>query len=174
MGEYLGVFKTSRWALLLRGIIFLVLGMLIFNNPSQFMRAITMVVGIFLLIDGAAMLAGALAAPVRNGGLIFLAIIVLLLGLVALGSPAKTNAVLMCVIGLWLFFSSVQDLGLHLAMHASPWKFISPILSLVLGIILFTTPWVGVEFFGIWIGIMMVFSGVFSIASALTIWGSAR
>ncbi len=174
MSDSFALFKTSRWALLLRGIIFLLLGILAFNNPAQLMKAITMVVGVFLLIDGAAMLAGALAAPVRHGGMIFLSLIVILLGLVALLSPAKTNAVLMCIIGLWLFFSSIQDLGLHLAMHASPWKFFSPILSLLLGLILFVSPWAGVEFFGIWIGIMMIFSGVFSIASALTIWSSAR
>ena len=67
--EKKSIFNTSRWSLLLRGIVMLILGMIMFSNPQGFFAALTMIIGVILLIDGVSMLVTLLAAKAEKTSL---------------------------------------------------------------------------------------------------------
>lgn len=167
-----GMLKKSRWNLILRGIILLLIGAVMFANPESFFRTLTMIIGVILLIDGVFMLGFTLSWG-RIGSINFiLAVIILLIGLFALLHPQGTNLIIACAVGLWIFLSAVQDiyLGIMVREARSLWWFITAFFMLILGGVIFVAPWTGIEIAGVWLGLLLLFSGAFTIAAAISIW----
>ena len=160
--------QRSRWTLLFRGIILLLIGAVMFGNPESFFRALTIIIGIVLVVDGVVIL----SAARRNPGILILGVIIVVLGLFALCNPQGTNMLIACATGLWIFISAVQDIyfGLTVRKSANFLWMIPAILMLVIGATIFCAPWIGIEIAGIWMGMLLLFSGAFTIAAAISIW----
>lgn len=173
--EKKSIFKTSRWSLLLRGIVLLILGMIMFSNPQSFFATLTMIIGAVLLVDGISMLISLLTADGKKSiPLMLMAGVIILLGLLAFSRPMAVNMFFMCAIGLWLFISAIQTLYIRMLFRLPLLSLLSSVFSMLLGIVLFVVPWTGIAFFGIWLGILFLLSGAFTIIEAVSIWQKAK
>ena len=164
--------QRSRWNLLFRGIILLLIGAVMFGNPESFFRALTMIIGVVLLIDGIFIIGTALTPGSPNPASFIIGAILLVIGFIAFFNPQGTNMLIACAIGLWIFISALQDIYLGFtARKNSNWFWLIPaILMLLVGGMIFCAPWIGIEIAGIWMGVMLLFSGAFTIAAAISIW----
>ncbi len=135
------------WALVLRGALAILLGVLAFLWPSHTLKALFMLVGLFLILDG--FITSGLALSHRKGVTrwwIFLieGIAGLLVGLFAFIWPQTVAVVVVTLLGIWALITGVLEIlaGVRLrAMMEGEWLMISVgILSLAFGLLLILIP----------------------------------
>ena len=145
-------FHANRSALVIRGLIFLVLGLIGLFRPLGSMAAITIVLGIIILIDAAGALFLSIACRRFVG--IFWSLLLCAAGVTMILRPLEADTMVVIVLGIWLIVTGAG--GLLSARVPSKRGILSGsgILSIVIGVLLVIAPWSGI--FSILIGILLV------------------
>jgi uncharacterized membrane protein HdeD (DUF308 family) len=160
--------KTSRAALIWRGVIFIVFALLIFLRPASAITVVVTVFGVYVAIEGAVLFAGALSMlkPTRTTALIN-AVILLLLAAAAIAFPWMMGEYAIVFFGAWQFISGVQCLVMMRNSRSKSQTLFSGILSIIAGIFFMTAPFIGLLAMS-WVfallfaisGIMMLITGI--------------
>ncbi len=145
-----GALKRGWWALLIRGLVAIVFGILCFSMPGMTIRFLIMLFGAFALVDG---IFGLLAyfqaknAGEDYGGMLFESLVGILVGLVVFFWPGLTGIVLLYVIGGWAIVTGIFEImaaiKLRKEIKGEFWLILGGLASVVFGVVLFTRPGVG-------------------------------
>jgi uncharacterized membrane protein HdeD (DUF308 family) len=139
------------WMTLLRGVISILFGVLIFTQPGMSLKALTLLFGAFVFVDGFTSVVSAFGGRKQNENWWIL----LLVGLCGIGvgiltfvSPDITAIVLLFYIAAWAIASGLMEIvaavRLRKEIKGEWWLAISGLLSLAFGVFLMARPGVGV------------------------------
>jgi uncharacterized membrane protein HdeD (DUF308 family) len=139
------------WMMLLRGVISIAFGVLIFTQPGISLKALTLLFGAFAFADGITSLISAFGGRKQNENWWIL----LLVGLCGIGigvltfiSPAMTAIVLLFYIAAWAIASGLLEIvaaiRLRREIEGEWWLALGGLLSVAFGIFLMARPGAGV------------------------------
>ncbi|MCF3139714.1 DUF308 domain-containing protein [Paenarthrobacter sp. AR 02] len=166
------MFKTPGTALLVRGALSIVFGLLILVLPSATAFVVVVMFGFFAIIDGITSVAHYFYDPAGRsrwsvaGGLISIAA-----GIVAIAWPGLTAAAIGVLIGLWALVLGISQIVLALAARTfvrswGIWLLIG-LLTTVFGIVVLANPGLGLlglvamlAAFAIVTGLLLIASGI--------------
>jgi len=151
-------FHANRSALLVRGLIFTILGLIALFRPIGSMAAVTIVLGVFLLIDGMGALFLSFACR-RFAGILW-SILLCAAGIVMITRPVQADTLIVIVLGMWLIITGASEL---LSTQVSAKKALlsgSGILSILIGVLLVIAPFVGLAAVSWLVAILLLVSGL--------------
>lgn len=158
-------FHANRSALLIRGLIFLLIGLVGLFHPVGGMAAITVILGIFLLLDAMGALFLSIACRLFFG--ILRSILLCASGIVMMIRPVEADVLIAVVLGVWLVLTGFGQL---LSARVSPSRAIlsgGGILSILIGILLVAAPFAGLMAFSWLIALLFLISGAEMLALAI-------
>jgi uncharacterized membrane protein HdeD (DUF308 family) len=158
----------SWGALLLRGIIAVILGIIALVAPGIALLALIIVFGAYAFLDG--LLAVVVAIQERHvmpdwGWLLVEGIAGIILGIIAFAWPVKTALILLFIVAAWAIVTGVMEIAAAFTVRS--WLIaLAGILSVAFGILLFARPGAGLLSI-LWVlGIYALVFGVILIAHA--------
>ena len=160
-------FHANRSALVIRGLIFLVLGLTGLFRPLGSMAAVTIVLGVILLIDAAGSLFLSIACRRFFG--IFWSLLLCAAGVAMILRPLEADSLVVIVLGIWLIVTGAGEL---LSVQVSSRKSIlsgSGILSILIGVLLVIAPFAGLAAVSWLIALLLLVSGAGMLALAIGI-----
>ena len=150
-------FHANRSALIIRGLVFFILGLIGLFRPIGSLAAVTVILGVFLLLD--AMGALFLSIACRQVFGFFWSLLLCIAGISMIVRPVEADVLIAVVLGVWLIITGVSEL---LSVHVSPSKFFlsgSGILSILIGILLAVAPFAGLAAFSTIVAVLLLISG---------------
>jgi len=157
-----GVIGFMRKELILRGGLFLLLGLQMLFKPALTMLAITIVVGAFILLDGVALLFSALKYHGNGKGILLAnAVLFILLGIVTCANPLMMNVIWVILFGFWQLFSGINCLGYWKQAGSS--AAVSGICGIISGLFLICMPAFGLVALMWLLGVVSFLSGLSAI-----------
>lgn len=151
-------FHANRSALIVRGLVFLILGLIGLFRPIGSLAAVTVILGIFLLLDALGALFLAIAC--RRFFVFFWAFLLFAAGISMIVRPVEADVLIAVVLGMWLIVTGVNEL---LSVHVSPSKIFlsgSGILSILIGLLLIVAPFAGLAAFSTIVAVLLLISGI--------------
>ena len=150
-------FHANRSAMAIRGLIFFILGLIGLFRPIGTMAAVTIVLGIFLLIDAMGALFLALACRKFFG--VVWSVMLCAAGIVLIVRPVAADVLIMVVLGVWLIVTGASEL---FSSPKSPQKALlsgSGLFSIVIGVLLLIAPFAGLAAITWIVAILLLISG---------------
>ena len=160
-------FHANRSALLIRGLIFLVLGLIGLFRPLSSLAAVTVVLGVILLIDAAGSLFLSIACRRFFG--IFWSLLLCAAGVTMIVRPLEADTLVVIVLGVWLIVTGASEL---LSAQVSVKRAIlsgSGIFSILIGVLLVIAPFAGLAAVSWLIALLLLISGAGMLALAIGI-----
>lgn len=151
-------FHANRFALLIRGIVFFVLGLVGLFRPIGSLAAVTICLGFILLLD--AMGALFLTFACRRYIGVFWSLLLCAAGIAMIVNPVETDVLIAVVLGIWLIATGVSEL---VSASVSPSRFFlsgSGILSILIGVLLAVAPFAGLAAFSRIVAVLLLISGI--------------
>lgn len=154
--------------LLVRGILVLLAGLLMFYNPQTTLIYTILFFGIYVLSEGIFnLIRSSRSMPDGTQPFGCTGIFQTVLGLAMISAPWKFGAMAVLLLGLWLL---VSGLGNVLGAGArTGGTMISGVLSILAGVFFLATPWVGVATLGLVIAIPFLLAGGAMIFGAVSL-----
>jgi len=139
-----GMFKATKSALIWRGIIFAVFGVLLLFKPMATFTLIVLILGIYAIIEGAAITASTIQIP-GNARLIVVlnGLALIILGVAAIIFPWLIGEYAIIFLGIWQFISGIQCMLLIKASHHRWRTFFTGLASIIAGAFLIIAPFIG-------------------------------
>ena len=160
------VLARNWWAVLLRGLLAILFGVLAFVNPGLTLGALILLFGAYSLVDGVfAIIAGLRAAqrherwwPFALEGAVDIAA-----GLIAVVWPTIPAIVLVYLVAIWAIVSGILMISAGFSprrAHGAWFLVLGGLISVLLGIAFIGWPGLGVIAIGWWIGLYAIAFGV--------------
>ena len=162
-------FHANCFALLMRGIVFFVLGLVGLFRPIGSAAAATIVLGFLLLLD--AMGALFLTFACRRYLGIFWSLLLCAAGIAMMVKPLETDVLIAVVLGVWLIATGMSEL---VSASVSPSRFFlsgSGILSILIGVLLVVAPFAGLAAFSTIVAVLLLISGIGMLALVFRLLG---
>ena len=155
------------WVFLLRGILFILVGIYMICSPASGFVALGFMFGLIILLAGIAELLHVYRSPRNRGGHLFLGIVDVILGIVLMGHIAASVTILRIIVGLWFVFRGISLLSFSDFFRRSEMLAFGGIITLVVGaLIIFNTAFGGMTII-LMTAIAFIFTGLFNIVLAL-------
>jgi uncharacterized membrane protein HdeD (DUF308 family) len=172
----LSALSESWWALLLRGLLAVLFGLIALFLPGMTLTVLVLVFGAYALVDGVfAVVAGIRGAGGHRWVLIIEGVLGVLAGIVALLWPGITALVLLYVIAFWAIFTGIAEIAAAVALRRQiegEWALIlGGVLSVIFGIILAVLPGVGLLSLVWLVGLYAILFGIALIVLAFRVRG---
>lgn len=158
--------ETRWWALLLRGLLSILFGVICFLSPQVAGFSLLLVFAIFSIVDGLFGLAASAGAARRGERWVWIAVesvASIVIGGMLLAMPAITVAVLFFIIavkaaitGVLLLISSIKLDG----AHGQGLMALSGVINMLFAVVLFTSPMLGMKIVVWWIGAWAILFGI--------------
>ena len=151
-------FHANRSALLIRGLVFFILGLIGLFRPIGSLAAVTVILGIILLLD--AMGALFLTFACRRYLGVFWSLLLCAAGIAMIVNPVEADVMIAVVLGVWLIVTGVSEL---VSASVSPSRFFlsgSGILSILIGVLLAVAPFAGLAAFSTIVAVLLLISGI--------------
>jgi uncharacterized membrane protein HdeD (DUF308 family) len=154
--------KTVATALIVFGVITLGVGVFLVADPEETLKVFTVILGIFLLIDGILAIVGAVIGRVESRALLaVVGVISAIAGLVLIKKPFETLTVLIVILGVWLVvagvarfvyaFTTPEGRGGYLLVAA---------IDTIAGIVILSWPEPSLKTFAVIVGIVFIVRGL--------------
>ena len=150
-------FHANRSALLVRGLVFFILGLIGLFRPIGSLAAVTVILGVFLLLD--AMGALFLSFACRRFFGVFWSILLCAAGIAMIVRPVEADTLVAVVLGIWLIATGVSELVSAGVSSSKLFLSGSGILSILIGILLVAAPFAGLAAFSMIVAILLLISG---------------
>ena len=162
-------YHANRSALLVRGLVFLILGLIGLFRPISSLAAVTIVLGILLLLE--AMGALFLTFACRRYLGVFWSLLLCAAGIAMIVKPVETDVLIAVVLGVWLIATGMSEL---VSASVSPSRFFlsgSGILSILIGVLLVVAPFAGLAAFSTIVAVLLLISGIGMLALVFRLLG---
>ena len=161
-------FRKSGKLLLLRGILVLIAGLLMFYRPEATLIYTIVFFGVYILCEGVfCLIRTSRSMPDGTHPFGCTGIFLTVLGLVMIAAPWQLSTMAVLFLGVWLLVSglgTVAGAGMRTVGTA-----ISGVLSILCGIFFLAAPWIGIATLGWLIAIPFLLAGCAMIGGALTL-----
>ena len=168
--------SSNWWALALRGLAGILLGLLAFAWPGVTIAAVVTLFGLYALMDGVFAIIAALRGVRENdrwGWMLVEGIASVLAGLVALFMPVLGAIALVWIIAFWAIVTGALEIGaayrLRKIIEGEWMLMLAGALSLALGLIIVLQPGVGVGVIATWIGAYALVAGAVTLVLAFRV-----
>ena len=154
---------------MLLGIIFFIVGIVVFFEPGGTYLALSVLFGIVVILSGAFELYLGTKAPTGSGMGWYIAggVIEILLGILLLCTPSMLFTILPFVLGFWLLFRGFMAVGV--GIKGAGWTMTLGILVIISAFLVLFNPIIGVGVVVFWVGLSLLLAGVDLIAHAVTL-----
>jgi uncharacterized membrane protein HdeD (DUF308 family) len=150
------------WLLLFVGILSVAAGIIVLVEPDISLATLSVVVGIFLLLDGIFEIAASISGRSENRGLVALiGVLSLIAGVILVRHPIAGVVAAALLIGIWLiavgivrFTTAFDRAGNRL------WQIVLGLLETIAGIVIVASPDIGVATLAILVGIAFILRGL--------------
>ena len=162
-------FQANCFALLMRGIVFFVLGLVGLFRPIGSAAAATIVLGFLLLLDAMGVLFLTFACRRYLG--VFWSLLLCAAGIAMIVKPVETDVLIAVVLGVWLIATGVSELA---SASVSPSRFFlsgSGILLILIGVLLVVAPFAGLAAFSTIVAVLLLISGIGMLALVFRLLG---
>ena len=150
------------WLMLGLGLLSTVAGVIVLIEPGNSLKAIAVISGIFVLIDGIVALVAALGRSAENRGLAALiGVLNLIVGLLLIRHPIGGVVAVALLVGIWLIVAGAVRfvLAFDAAQHRI-WRFLLAAVEIVAGIAIVSSPNIGVATLALLVGLALIANGV--------------
>lgn len=155
--------KASKAAILVRGIVFLLLGIMMFFRPVQTIAVFVMLLGIYVLIEGGVLLFAAFKLHRDARAVLLLnSVILILLGIAAIIMPWRMGEYAIIFFGVWQLISGLQCLFVPAARNTTV---ASGIIALLAGCFLIMAPFIGLLTFAWIFAVLFIITGIFMLVT---------
>jgi uncharacterized membrane protein HdeD (DUF308 family) len=168
--------SSNWWALALRGIAGILLGLLAFTMPEITITALVTVFGLYAIFDGVFAIIAALRGVKEHdrwGWMLVEGIASVIAGLTALFMPLLGALVLTWIVALWALVTGALEIGAAIRLRKmieGEWMLLlAGVLSLVLGFLILARPGVGLTVIVTWIGAYALVAGVVTLVLAFRV-----
>jgi uncharacterized membrane protein HdeD (DUF308 family) len=165
------VLGRNWWALAIRGLLGILLGVIAFAYPAAAVGAFVFLFGVYAIVDGVfAIIAGVRAAEHHERWWPFLleGIVDIVAGIIAFVAPAAAAFALILVIAVWALITGVLNLVAAVRLRrviAGEWLLIlNGVVSIAFGVILLVRPDAGLLVAVWWIGAYAIVFGIVLLA----------
>jgi len=165
---------TNWWALVLRGLVGIALGILTFAWPGITLMALVFLFGGYALFDGVVSIMGAVRAMEKRdhwGLLVLEGIAGIAAAVVTVLAPPITAIALVYLVAGWALVTGVLKIAIAIRLRryiTGEWLLIlSGIVSLLLGFVLALAPIAGALVIALWVGVYWLVFGVLFVALGL-------
>jgi uncharacterized membrane protein HdeD (DUF308 family) len=172
------VLGRNWWALAVRGVVAVLLGLIAFIMPGVTLAAIVLLFGAYAVVDGIFAIVAAVRAAEHHERWWTLAlqgVVDILAGIIAFVWPAATALALLFLVAFWAIVTGVLEIAAAIRLRREiqgEWLLIlSGILSVLFGGVLLALPTAGLLVIVWWIGAYALVSGVVLIALAFKLRG---
>ncbi|TWI98084.1 uncharacterized membrane protein HdeD (DUF308 family) [Mucilaginibacter frigoritolerans] len=167
----LGIDRSIRhwWVFLIRGILFVLVGIYMIASPVASFITLGFLFGLIIFVAGVSELFHVVQDRTQTGRSwhLMLGIIDLILGAVLMSHVTASMAILRIVLGLWFLFRGVS-LFMFLRRTGSSWLLIAgAALTFIFGLLILFNPTFGDLTIIIWTAIAFIVTGFFNIAIGL-------
>ena len=154
---------TGHWGwLLVIAALELVTGIIAVSYPGVTVFALSIVVGVGLLVLGAVTFATAMQVPAGmpgRGWATFMAILAVVGGLIALFRPGAGIYAILVALALWFFVTGLNDLA-RASSTPVPWlTAVIGVLSIIAATIVLFDPWAGITVVAVVVGLWFMVRG---------------
>jgi uncharacterized membrane protein HdeD (DUF308 family) len=150
------------WLLVLVGALSVMAGVIVLFKPGESLPTLSVVVGIFMLVDGIFEFASAFFRNTPNRGLVALfGVITAVVGVLLIRHPIAGVAAAALLIGLWLITVGVIRFvtAFEEAEHRF-WHALAGLVETLAGIVIVATPGIGFATLAILVGIAFILNGI--------------
>lgn len=150
------------WLLVLVGLVSVVAGGILVAKPSHSLATLSVVFGIFLLIDGIVDVVSSFGHAAENRALAaIIGLLAIVIGILLIRHPTTAVSAIGLLIGVWLVAAGVVRLlwaiavGQHVVLRV-----LIALLEIVVGVIVVSDPHIGYATLAILIGIWLIVNGL--------------
>ena len=157
------------WLVVSLGVLSVVVGGIVIAKPSNSLKALAVIVGIFLLLDGIAELALAFNRRTGNRGLAaLLGLLDLVIGILLIRHPLTGVRAIALLLGIWLIAAGVVRVVIAFETHGDRLgRFIVAGIEIVFGIVIVASPNIGYATLAVLVGIAFILNGLGIIATGI-------
>ena len=176
-----GDFTLNWWALALRGLVGIVIGLIAFTLPGITIAALTLLFGAYALVDGILSLAAAFHAAKLHRhwwALMLEGIIGIAVAASTVVLPAITLLFLIYLIAAWAVITGILEIATAIRLRgliAREWLLgIAGVASVLFGLLLFGAPLPGAVVIAWWLGAYALVFGVLMLVLSFRLRGWSR
>lgn len=164
-------FISHWWAVVLRGLLALGLGLVFIMMPGKSLLTIVSLVGLLMVLDGVIAAIMGLVSVHKNERwwvLLVQGVLGVLLGMILFNWPKVTVGLLFFILAIWIIFSGILTMVLAVAMRRESygnWTVMAiGVIGILFGLLLFSYPTQSVQVVVVLFGIYTLISGIMGIA----------
>ncbi|MCW1249760.1 HdeD family acid-resistance protein [Acaricomes phytoseiuli] len=170
------------WAVLLRGVFAIILGLLALFSPSSTLFALVLLFGFFAFVDGVTAIFMAVQSRKEQrywGWALVEGLLSIAAGLIALLWPGITSVALVFVIGFWAVLLGISQIAQSFSLkrgESSVWGWVlaSGIVGVIWGLVVFFSPGVGLLSL-LWLfGLIALAYGIVTVVLSLRVRATAQ
>jgi uncharacterized membrane protein HdeD (DUF308 family) len=160
--------KGVWYGLLLFGLLTLGLGVFLIVEPNETIKVLTVIVGIFLLVDGVlAIISSLVSAGDGRAMLAFVGALSAIAGIVLIKKPFETLVVFALIVGVWFVVAGVVRFVAAFAVpEGRAGFFFVAVIDVIAGIVILSWPELTLSTLAVIIGIVLVIRGALLVYGA--------
>ncbi len=150
------------WLMMLVGVIGIVVGLIVLAKPGDSLKALAVITGIFLLIDGIVEVVASLMRRTSNRGVVaVLGVLSVLIGIMLIRHPVGGIVAIALLIGFWLIaIGLVRVVAAFSVDEHRGWNLLVAAIELIAGIVIIANPNIGYATLALLTGISFIINGI--------------
>ena len=162
-------FTRLWWLVAALGVLSLAAGVIVIVKPSNSLKTLAVIVGIFVLLDGIAEFVLAFDRRTANRGLVaLLALLDLVVGILLIRHPLGGVKAIALLLAIWLIAAGVVRLMIAFDTHGDRLgRFVVAAIEIAFGIAILANPNIGYATLAVLIGLAFILNGIGMIAFGL-------
>jgi uncharacterized membrane protein HdeD (DUF308 family) len=167
---------SNWWALALRGVLAILVGVLALTKPGATLAALVLLIAAYMFVDGVFAIMASLRGMRtgdRWGWMLVEGILGIVAGIIVFRTPATGALVLLWLVAFWAITHGIAEIAAGIKLRKiidNEWLLIiAGVLSLALGIYVLMRPGVGLLLLVTWVGVYALFAGILMLMLSLKI-----
>jgi uncharacterized membrane protein HdeD (DUF308 family) len=149
------------------GAIGLAVGVIVLSDPSRSLKALAVIVGIYLLLLGVLQFVRTIAEEDRGPGDMLLAILSLIAGVVVIRHPSQSVVLVSMALGIYFIVAGALNLARAIIGPHRLGALITGIVLIAAGVLITSSPEISVKTLALFTGLALLAQGVIQIGESL-------
>jgi uncharacterized membrane protein HdeD (DUF308 family) len=163
--EELHAATRAWWLLLVTGLVSIAAGVIVLAKPADSLVTLTIIAGIFVLVDGVFDLAASFSSRTENRGLAaVLGVVSMIVGILLIRHPIGGVLAVALLIGIWLIAGGIVTMVRAFERSHRTWQILLALVEVAAGVILVSSPAISFATLALLVGISFIANGVATFA----------